>query len=196
MHNSKGLTLMEVLVTVSILTLVFGMTFGAMRIYDISISMGSTKSNLSAQATQALNKMKEELAKSSHSVITGLNLALSFATESIPGNVTQIFFRVPNSVDSQQNIIWGDGQIGDYQLRYYVGNVSKANQLVRERHYASGLSLSPPEREVLANDITYVLFTYYGGNSLNITVTASKTAQRGVVPALSVTLSTRVDFKN
>ncbi len=188
MHNSKGLTLMEVLVTVSILTLVFGMTFGAMRIYDISISMGSTKSNLSAQATQALNKMKEELAKSNPSkIIIVPDMGIH---NSLPSNPEWLQFQIPlPQLDANQNIRWGNGITINWWIQYYIQNVTKANQLISEREGT---------KTVLANDITNLQFDPFPatGNYLDITVTASKPIQRGIVPALSVTMSTRVDFKN
>ena len=183
MHNSKGLTLMEVLVTVSILTIVFGMTFGAMRIYDVSISMGSTKSNLSAQATQALNKMREELSKSTASRVI-VNDGGVMAGKPLPDSID---FQIPMGLDANQNIQWGDGGIETAWIEYYL----RDNQLVK----MFDVYVTTEPQIVLANDITNLRFTL-SGNSLTIDVTASKAIQRGIIPALSVTMSTRVDFKN
>lgn len=192
LKQDTGLTLMEVLVTVSILTLVFGMTFGAMRIYDISTTMANTKSYLSAQANQALNKMKEELALSS--------LSATIPVTAVDTDPDILIFQIPTGLDSNQNIIWGNGVTQSRWIEYMVmedsiwGSGPGAGwQLIRIRSYV------PRDTEILANDITDLQFTpttLSPGDSLTIQVTASKTAQRGVVPGVSVTLSTRVDFRN
>lgn len=203
-----GFTLMEILVTVSILTIISSITFGAMRIYDVSVTMGTTKSYLSAQANQALSKMVGELGLSSKARVYDTtmlnpsppptyNISLSEGAQ-----VNEIAFMIPlkgaMAIDLAGNIQWGDGgESGtnqNAQLKYYVGTDSKPNQLIRD-DYSSGGVLDPLKRTILANDIERVDFTL-SGNSLAINVTASKAMQGGIIPALSVTMSAAVDFRN
>ncbi|MDP1853637.1 MAG: hypothetical protein Q8L26_05500 [Candidatus Omnitrophota bacterium] len=199
---------MEILVTVSILTIVSGVTFGAMRIYDISLSMGTTKAYLSAQANQALSKMVGELGLSSKARVydtATLNPSPPPAYN-VPFSegvlVSEIAFMIPlkgsQGIDALGNIVWGDGgESGtnlNGQLKYYVGTDSKPNQFIRD-NFSSGGGLDISKRRILANDISSVQFTL-SGNSLTITVIASKAMQRGNIPALSVPMSARVDFRN
>lgn len=185
--KNKGLTLMEVLVAASILTIVFGVSFGAMRIYDISLTMGTTKSQLCAQANLALNRMKEELALSS-----GFRVFIAQA-RSDPPQYT-ITFQIPTGdLDARGEIVWGDGQTtgASDQIEYDLGG---DNQLIRKETKSGG------NTQVLANNITALDVAPTPASapydSLTLTVTASKGTQRGIIPAVSVDLSTTVDFKN
>lgn len=194
MRKLKGVTLIEVLVAISIFTIVSGISFGALRVYDIMLTVGNTKNYLSAEANTALNKMSAGtgslnagLASSSRAVVLGLNAGLSSST------ANEIIFRVPSGLDSNQDIIWGDGTTANYRIRYYLGSISLPSQLIRETQNDSGVAVGTPE--VLANNITSLSFAL-SGNSLTIDVTAAKSSQRGIIPALSVELSTQVDFKN
>ena len=179
----KGFSLMEVLVALSILTIVSAVTFGALRVYDVTITMSNTKSHLYAQLNQGLNKMKEELSQSSRPVILVSNPGVVDGT-----GFTSIDFQIPlPDLDANNDIQWGDGVVAGRTIRYYLGNLTKPNQLIR---YVAGVSSS-----VLANDIEDLRFIL-SGNSLNIGMRATKQAQRGIVPKLSLISSTDVDFKN
>jgi len=177
----KGFSLMEVLVALSILTIISAVTFGALRVYDVTITMSNTKSHLYAQLNQGLNKMKEELAQTSRQKLLELNPGL---TDSVP--VNSIDFQVPlPDLDANNDIQWGDGTTLGVTIRYYQGALTMPNQLIR-----SGAPSS-----VLVNDIEDLRFIL-SGNSLNIGMRATKQAQRGIVPAISLRSSASVDFKN
>lgn len=190
MRKVKGVTLIEVLVTVSILTVVFAVTFGALRVYDMSLTMANTKSQLSAQANSALNRMREELSLSS------VGMILEIRADD-PAPAESIRFRVPlPALDTSQNLQWGDGVTLDNQAKYYLGAETKPSQLIKEKLNNLGDPLSPAEKAVLANDINDLEFTL-SGNSLEITVTAAKGVQRGIIPGINnVSATGKVDFRN
>ncbi|MFQ5680576.1 MAG: prepilin-type N-terminal cleavage/methylation domain-containing protein [Candidatus Omnitrophota bacterium] len=176
--RKDALTLIEVMITLSILTIVFSLTFGVMRIYDISLTMGNTMTQVSAAANLALDKMREELMLSASSQITLLN-------DNTSPQPDELTFKIVTGLDSEQNIQWGDGVTEGRDIKYYIGNIDKPNQLIREAG----------TKTILANDITDLQFSLTG-NSLRIDITAGRPTQRGIVPAVDFSSSTMVDFKN
>jgi hypothetical protein len=188
-----SLTLVEIVVAVSILSIIFSVVFGSIRIYDISLTMGNTKSYLSAQTNLALNKMREELAKSSKSRILEV---IDEDTNSNPVS-DSVRFQIPlPELDANQNIQWGDGETQGREVKYYIGNINKPNQLIRQVLESGGGNVV--SETVLANDVTNLQIepTSPPYDSLTLTITTAKSKQKGIVPGLSVMCSTTVDFRN
>ena len=189
MRKLTGFTLVEIVVVLSIVVLVSSVTFGAIRVYDLSLTMAGTKSQLAAQANMALNKMKEELSQSASSTITVFDDILAI-------KIDAVYFQIPTGLDDEQNIQWGNGITEGKRILYFVGadytEPKDRYQLVRDTEESSN-SLTVLGDYITNLQITPVSPPY---DSLTLTVTASRAAQRGVIPAVSVTASTTVDFKN
>lgn len=198
MNKSKGLTLIEILVATSILTLVLVVGFGALQVYNVSVTMASIRSNLSAQANIALTKMAAEMLRSGGSHI---NFVDGNAADSlVPDDVT---FQIAQAIDDDGNVEWGDGVTERNSIRYSVdpsGNTyaffigsagAKNNQLIKEIKDTGDVTV---EVLVLANEITNLQFTPMPFNlatdkKIKISITAAK-------DGVSVTMETDVDFKN
>ena len=183
--KKTGMTLIEIMVVLSVFVILSTITFGAMRAYDVSTTMSITKSRLSAQANLALNRMRDELSTSKASIV-------SVGTPNV-----DIYFQIPTGLDGEQNIRWGDGidfdiNPGDFRVGYYITDASTtpSNQLIRHLP-----DQSPEVMETIASYISSLQFAL-SGNSVSIDIIASRGAQRGYIPALSIDLSTQVDFRN
>jgi len=145
----KGFTLVEILVTVLILSFFIGGLFMVLNMGGMTYSTDLCLLDLQQQARLAMHGMIRELRQTNEESGRG-NLNIVSATE--------ITFSIPSGT-------YSDPWIGP--IRYYLNNLE--NQIIRE--YPAGTE------KPIANDIDNLVFSLTG-NLLEIQLSCAKTARR------------------
>lgn len=174
----KGFTLIEVLISVVIMTIMIGGLFMVLNIADLNWSLGGGLLGLQQQARQAMDGMVREIRQSNNSHI------------SIPAS-TNIIFSIPTDITSVP-VTYSE------LISYYVSS----GQLFREHPMGS----DPPDRVAVANDINSVTFCWChgatcdtcdnvngGSNLVRIQVVAGRTVRQRPV---SFSLTEKVRLRN
>jgi prepilin-type N-terminal cleavage/methylation domain-containing protein len=163
MNKDRGFTLVEMMVVLSIFTLVMGIAYTALSLNETYRDLVLTKIQLYRQNKRALDSICAELQRST---------AANWTTG---GNPNTIRFQIP-WVDAAYNVNWGANNNIGWFIRYRLNN----NNLVRGFLNAS---LNPVGSEVIiAENITNLQFTNRNppvSNYIGITIASQRrTIQR------------------
>lgn len=171
----RGLTILEVMITIFIFSLIIAAIFGIMTQSRLSFYIGNTKIEVQQEIRKAITVMNKELRQTTTSKIVGVP---------VDGNYyNTITFKIPQDrdgdgdvIDSFGNIEWSD------EISYSLIN----GQIIR-----NATDGNPP---ILANNIIRLLFRRRNPKILEITVEAKKKALIG--PESSANLTTQVTLRN
>lgn len=164
----KGFTLIEILVSIAILSIVIAGIFAVLNIGDMTWHSDMGLVDLQQQARQAMDSMVREIRQTNTNPVEG-NISIVLASE--------ITFSIP-----PQN--YGDAWIGP--IRYYLD--TQKDQIIRE--YPTGTT------KVLANDINSLNFSL-SGNVITIQLSAEKTVRNRVLSfPLTGTLTEQIKLRN
>lgn len=169
MRNQKGFTLTEMMVSVSVFSLMILLTTMILRGGEEQAQIIGAKMTLQESARESLYRMATEIREASPSRVT------------ISNGGRTLTIRIPASVDTSGSITWSS------PIVYQIGGTG--NQLLR-RDMGTG------QATVLANDIQSLTFTANGNPlaSVGLSVTAQRSVTNG--RTLSVTSAGEARLRN
>ncbi len=169
-NRKKGLTLVEILVLVGVLSIIVGSVLRVAGSWQRSWNISKAQMDVQSQARRAMSEMAEELSQTSQDRVN-INVA---------GDV--ITFQLPNDDYAGGTFTWGD------QIRYsLVSGTAGISQLLRT-------NLNTNQIEVLANYINVIQFTLASG-VISMQVTVNKTPEGGEAP-VTMQLDSQVSLRN
>lgn len=188
--TTGGFTLIELMVVLSIFSVVMSMAFSALSINETYRDLVYIKNQLYRQNKKAHDIITEELAKSQPSSVT------------INGT-TAIRFQVPwiNGSDPEYGVVWGARYNGIPYPGYYINyrlinGTNNSTNLVREV-LTDTLSPVAGTQEVKATGIVNLRFSNLTANYdyININTTARQISQPSQRP-FNLSLSSNVSLQN
>ncbi len=110
--NKGAFTLIEMMVAISIFSMVIGIVYAALRTNDVYNGLIRIQIDLYRQNQRVLSSISEELKKS--------NLAARVTIQNGAGvnNTDIVYFQIPIGLDNNYNVIWGADGTNDYYARY------------------------------------------------------------------------------
>ena len=174
-NKKKGFTLVEILVVVSIFSIMVGSILNVVFSWNRSWNISEVQMDVQFQARRAISEMTKELSQTSQSTISIIAAAND-----------QITFQLPNEdYNDEGEFSWGD------QIRYSVIlGPTGINQLWRT-------NLTTAQAEILASYVAVVdgvKFTL-ASNIISMLLTVNKTP-RGEVTPVTIQLDSRVSLRN
>jgi prepilin-type N-terminal cleavage/methylation domain-containing protein len=108
----RSFTLIEMMVVISIFSMVIGIVYAALRTNDVYNGLIRIQVDLYRQNQRVLSSISEELKEA--------NLATRVTIQDGAGvnNTDIIYFQAPIGLDNNYNIIWGADGTNDYYARY------------------------------------------------------------------------------
>lgn len=195
MENKKGFTLMELMVVMSIFTLVSGIAYTALRLNDNYKDMIMVKNELYRNCKKAMDSMADELQKS-----RAFDIAVYGA------NPESIYFKIPliNSVVAPNfSVPWGGRYSGtDYPDRFIRYRLS-GTRLLRGIINNNGTPLDDSDdtiepgtqEEAIAEGIADLDFEL-AGNLVTVAVESRRTTLSGGQRPLTMSLTSQVYLRN
>lgn len=181
--KKKSFTLIEILVVFSILTVLMGIAFTAIRLNETYRDLTFIRIQLYRQNKRAHDAINEELEKSNSSRVN--------ITDNTSPTPDVISFQIPliNSINNTTyDVPWGARYNNTDYVWYDIIYSLKGTNLVRE------VSNEPGSEEIKANDIVDLQFSNVTANCTNcisISTTARKTTlppQRNMTDSLNSTV--------
>lgn len=165
--NPRGFTLVELMVSCSILLIlvssIFGVLISGNRLWDISVA----QVDISASGRNAMSRVFEELSQAGQDTVT-----VSLGHDAI-------IFQTPDSY-SGGIISWGN------QIQYSLGGLN-GQQFLRT-------DLGSGEVQVLGNNITLLQLEQIKDDTIDIQITLSKQSVKGDI--LTVQLGSQIRLRN
>ena len=169
-NRKKGLTLVEILVLVGVLSIIVGSVLRVAGSWQRSWNISKAQMDVQSQARRAMSEITEELSQTSQDRVN-IN---------VTGDV--ITFQLPNDDYAGGAFTWGD-QI-QYSLVVGAGGI---NQLLRT-------NLNTNQTEVLGSYINAMQFTLTSG-VISMQLTVNKTPDGGGTP-VTMQLDSQVSLRN
>lgn len=173
-RNSIGMTLIEIIITISIFSVILIAIFSALATARTSWKSGESQISAQQEARKGLNKMIRELRQARVSTITGV--------PADGNNYSSITFQMPTAI-SISGTTWSSN------IQYLIGGLN-SSQLLRAKDGT---------QTVLANNISTVSFSR--NTSTPDMIRISVTVQKNTFPGLSIiqsdiSLSSEVKLRN
>lgn len=169
-NRKKGLTLVEILVLVGVLSIIVGSVLRVATSWQRSWNISKVQMDVQSQARRAMSEITEELSQTSQDRVN------------INVNGDVITFQLPNDDYAGGAFTWGD------QIQYsLVVGAAGISQLLRT-------NLNTNQTEVLASYVNAMQFTLASG-VISIQVTVDKTPEGGEAP-VTMQLGTQVSLRN
>jgi prepilin-type N-terminal cleavage/methylation domain-containing protein len=197
--DRRGFTLMELMVVMSIFTLVSGIAYTALRLNDNYKDMILVKNDLYHNCKRAMDSIVDELQKSRADDLTIIN--------GVTGghNTDSIRFRIPlieTAVAPDYNVQWGayypdnpDPNHPDYYIRFSLWGTERGTYIIKD-YLDEALSRVGPEETIVWN-ITDLNFTQDATlNRITITISSQERTLTGGGRTLNMTVTSDVYLRN
>ena len=197
--NSKGFTLVELMIVVAIASIILGGMFVTVMANDVQMQSTDVKMTIQDAAREGLYRMTQEIRQSAPEQIA------------ISGDSTQIQFNVPNNTiadmtTSDYSVDWASGTTVQYEIAdsgEYICNSDKC--IIRcETAYTAATAFDRCAQgdttfRVITNDVQELTFT--GNNADPTLVTISMSVQRDIlngrsVPATPLQITGQAEIRN
>ena len=165
--NSQGLTLVELMVTFTVLLLLISSVCGMLTSGGRLCAINGAQMDISASARNAISRMSEELSQ------TGRN------TVNISSGGDLITFQIPSSF-AAGSVSWGN------QIQYSLGGLN-GQQLLRT-------DLGDGSVTVLGNYISLLKFNQIASDMIEIQLTLSKQSVKGDI--LTMNIGSQIRLRN
>lgn len=190
-----GFTLLEIIVTISILTILFGAALGMFNLGNLSWDTHNIQLDLQRETRRGMEKMLQELYQTTSNQITvdTINNRITFK---VPVVIAGDESNPQDIYDAQGNIRWGANGSINNSIRY--SRSINTSQLIREIIDGSGAVVSSA---VYANNVGAIVFTPVPlppalPDRLSIKISCQKPLRPGSTTIISTDLQSQVTFRN
>lgn len=153
MSKERAFTLMEMMVVLSIFTVVMGIAYTAISLNETYRDLVLTKIQLYRQNKRAVDSLSAELQRSQSSRVTIIDNA-----SPIPDEI-RFQIPLPSLIDGSYNIPWGARQDSTDYLNNFIHYRVNGTNLVREVVDGNGNPVGGTRQETIAENITRLQFT-------------------------------------
>ena len=181
----KAFTLIEMMVSVALFALLFGIVFEILFSGNVFWEAGSAQGDLQVQARQAFERLTKELYNSNQ-----------YRFYPAPNNATWICFQLPVGYDSFGNLQWGAAGVPGRTIKIFISN----GNLVRWVYTGTtgNAEPTPNDHTTLASYVDDIKFTA-AGSALTISMRMKKTTPLGktyIYGTADKPITTSITFRN